>query len=136
VTTHRPRRPIRLGEPPSPRRTFRQADDVESARAALEDRARTLTGPQVFVRLVDANVEWVCSILIGLEPKLVSPEVARDALHHDRASRDQLLRSASLDGRESLRAELLTRTPLLRSARDCLLERFREATNGAGTSSE
>lgn len=99
--------------------------DVEAARLELEKRANELTQP-AFVRLIDNNVEWVCQELIRLQPTLVSPVVAADALRHDRASRDELLGRASEAGQTELRAQLLEVAPLLRGARDCLVERLRE----------
>ena len=100
--------------------------DVESARAELERRVLERTD-RAFVQLIDNNVEWVCEQLLVLDPNLVSEAVARDALHHDRASRDELLRTASRAERGPLREALLRTAPLLRAARDCLVERFRES---------
>lgn len=102
------------------------AQDVESARAELERRVQERT-ERAFVQLIDTNVEWVCERLLALDPGLVSEAVARDALHHDRASRDELLRTASRAERAPLREALLRTAPLLRAARDCLVERFRES---------
>lgn len=99
--------------------------DVESARAGLEREARKYT-PGVFVRLVDWNIEWVCSQLIAMDPQLVAPAIASEAVGHDRASRDELLRAASLGGVEALRARFVAAAPLIASARDCLVECFRQ----------
>lgn len=100
--------------------------DIESSRGELERRVHERTD-RVFVQLVDTNVEWVCQQLLNLEPNLVSPTIARDALKHDRASRDALLRAASRADRGSLREELLKVAPLLKATRDCLVVQFRES---------
>lgn len=108
-------------------RRFKHASrDVESARIELERRVRERTD-QAFVQLIDNNVEWVCDQLLVLDPRLVSGAVAHDARNKDRASRDALLRAASLAEQGPLREELLRAAPLLRAARDCLVERFRES---------
>jgi hypothetical protein len=98
--------------------------DLESARADLEQRARSQT-PGVSIRLVDTNIEWVCEQLVSLDPTIVPASIARQARTKDRASRDELLRQASLSERAPLRAELMTAAPLLRAARDCLVACFR-----------
>lgn len=95
---------------------------VEAARLALERLAQQRSGENTFVRLLDGNVEALCAALGNQAPRGVSEQLLRDALAHDRASRDQVLAAYSARDHRGTRDAVLTNLPLLKATRDTLLD--------------